>query len=130
MHDDPCATDILGHLIVAVLHATNIQDRDEALLVARKIRPRFPWLRRIIADGGYAGEKMRKALARMGDWVLDIVKRSDRAQGFVLLPKRWIVERTFASLGRCHRLNRDAEAALQVSWSAESGVHDLRNTSP
>lgn len=75
----------------------------------------FPWLRRLIADGGYAGEKLRKALARMGNWVLDIVKRSDRAQGFVLLPKRWIVERTFAWLGRCRRLSRDVEATLQAS---------------
>ncbi|GBR54856.1 hypothetical protein GCM10007872_09280 [Gluconobacter sphaericus NBRC 12467] len=51
----------------------------------------------------------------MGDWVLDIVKRSDRAQSFVLLSKRWIVERTFAWLGRCRRLNRDVEATLQAS---------------
>ena len=109
------ATDTLGHLIVSVVHAANIQDRDGAPLVAEKIRPLFPWLRRLIADGGYAGEKLQKVLARMGDWVLDIVKRSDRAQGFVLLPKRWIVERTFAWLGRCRRLNRDVEATLQAS---------------
>ena len=109
------ATDTLGHLIVSVVHAANIQDRDGAPLVVEKIRPLFPWLRRLIADGGYAGEKLQKVLARMGDWVLDIVKRSDRAQGFVLLPKRWIVERTFAWLGRCRRLNRDVEATLQAS---------------
>lgn len=124
------ATDTLGHLIVSVMHAANLQDRDGAPRVAEKIRPLFPWLCRLIADGGYAGEKLRKVLAQMGDWVLDIVKRSDRAQGFVRLPKRRIVERTVACLGRCRCLNRDVEATLQASqaWliSAECCEKSLR----
>lgn len=69
----------LGHLIVAVVHAANIQDRDRAPLVVEKIRLLFLWLRRLIADAEYAGERLRKALPRMADWLLDIVKRSNRA---------------------------------------------------
>jgi hypothetical protein len=55
-----------------------------------------PWLRPIFADGGYAGDKLRKALKRIGEWTVEIIKRSDTAQGFEVLPRRWVVERTFA----------------------------------
>jgi hypothetical protein len=66
--------------------------------------------------GKYAGEKLRKALARMGNWVLDIEKCSDRTQDFALLPERWIVERTFAWFGRCCRLNRDETMQASQAW--------------
>jgi transposase len=61
----------------------------------RSIRRAFPWLSHIFADSAYAGDKLKDKLARMGDWVIDIVKRSDEdaAKGFVLLPRRWVVER-------------------------------------
>ncbi|WP_458136637.1 IS5 family transposase [Komagataeibacter sp. NFXK3] len=98
------ATDTLGHVVAAVVHPADIQDRDGAPLVAVRIRSLFPWLRHLIGDGGYAGEKLRGALAELGRWTIEIVKRSDRAEGFVVLPKRWIVERSFACLGRCRRL--------------------------
>ena len=61
---------------------------------------RYPWLRPISADGGYAGPKLIQALAKHGVWSLEIVKRSDAAKGFVLLPRRWVVERTLVGLGR------------------------------
>ncbi len=71
----------------------------------RKIRGRRRHrLRHLIGDGGYAGGKLRGALAELGRWTIEIVKRSDRAEGFVVLPKRWIVERSFAWPGRCRRL--------------------------
>jgi transposase len=109
------ATDTLGHVVAAVVHPADIQDRDGAPLVAARIRSLFPWLRHLIGDGGYAGEKLRGALAELGRWTIEIVKRSDRAEGFVVLPKRWIVERSFAWLGRCRRLTRDVETTISSS---------------
>ncbi|GBR48345.1 transposase [Neokomagataea tanensis NBRC 106556] len=104
------ATDTVGHIMIAVVHPADIQDRDGAPLVAARIRSLFPWLRHLIGDGGYAGEKLRNALAQIGRWTIEIIKRSDQAKGFVALPKRWVVERSFAWLGRCRRLTRDVEA--------------------
>lgn len=105
-------TDTEGHLVGLVVHPADIQDRDGAVEVLASIRGLCPWLRHVFADGGYAGRKLRDALARIGDWTLQIVKRSDTAKGFVLLPRRWVVERTFAWLGRCRRLAKDFEATL------------------
>ena len=101
--------------MAAVVHPVDIQDSDGAPLVAARIRSLFPWLRHLIGDGGYAGEKLRGALAELGRWTIEIVKRSDRAEGFVVLPKRWIVERSFAWLGRCCRLTKDVEATIPSS---------------
>lgn len=109
------ATDTVGHIVTAVVHSADIQDRDGAPLVAARIRSLFPWLRHLIGDGGYAGEKLRNALAQIGRWTIEIIKRSDQAGGFVVLPKRWIVERSFAWLGRCRRLTRDVEATIASS---------------
>ncbi|NVN38884.1 IS5 family transposase (plasmid) [Komagataeibacter oboediens] len=109
------ATDTLGHIMTAVVHPADIQDRDGALMVAARIRSLFPWLRHLIADGGYAGEKLRNGLAQIGQWTIEIIKRSDQVKGFVVLPKRWIVERSFAWLGRCRRLTRDVEATISSS---------------
>ena len=79
------------------------------------MRSLCPWLRRVFADGGYAGEKLQGALQGLGDWTIDIVKRSDTARGFVLLPRRWVVERTFAWLNRNRRLAKDVEATIESS---------------
>ena len=63
-------------------------------------------------DGGYAGPKLRGALEKIGRWTLQIVKRSDTAQGFEVIPRRWVVERTFAWLGRCRRIAKDWEKTI------------------
>ena len=102
-------TDTLGLMVATVVHGADIQDRDGAPAVLASIRKPFPWLRHIVADGGYAGKKLRRALSKMGDWTIEIIKRSDTAKGFAVLPRRWVVERTFAWLGRCRRLAKDWE---------------------
>jgi transposase len=63
-------------------------------LVLGDIGYSFAWLRHVFADGGYAGDKLRKVLTKIGDWKVEIIKRSDRVKGFVVLPRRWDVERT------------------------------------
>ena len=90
--------DTQGLLLNVDVHAADIQDRDGAETLLRQARRRFPFIERIVADGGYAGPKIA-LVARTGDWTLQIVKRSD-VRGFVVLPKRWIVERTLAWISR------------------------------
>jgi transposase len=106
-------TDTLGLLVGLAVHGADIQDRDGAPGVLKSIRPSYPWLRHIFADGGYAGPKLRGALQKIGRWTMEIVKRSDAAKGFKVLPRRWVVERTFACLGRCRRLAKDWEKTIQ-----------------
>src|ERR1700736_3699802 len=74
-------TDTQGNLVGLVVHEAGIQDRDGAPCVLASIRSRYPWLRHLFADGGYAGDKLRKALKRIGEWTIEIIKRSDTAQG-------------------------------------------------
>ena len=100
-------TDTLGLLLCVVVHSAAIQDRDGAAVVFAAIAKSYPGLRHVFADGAYAGPKLRGALSKIGAWTLEIIKRSDRAKGFKVLPRRWVVERTFAWLGRCRRLAKD-----------------------
>jgi transposase len=72
-------TDTLGLLVGAVVHAANVQDRDGAPALLASIRRAFPWLRYVLADSAYAGAKLQAALARLGDWTRQIVKRSEAA---------------------------------------------------
>tara|TARA_R110002124_G_C8790861_1_gene501600 strand:+ start:80 stop:904 length:825 start_codon:yes stop_codon:yes gene_type:complete len=111
-------TDTEGFIVTALVHAADIQDRDGAAAVLQEARYRFPWLRHVFADGGYAGEKLRTALSKIGEWNLEIIRRSDKADGFIILPRRWVVERTFAWLGRSRRLAKDWERTLEsaITW--------------
>ena len=97
-------------MLNVVVHSADIQDRDGAALVLdKRTRRLFPFIERIYADGGYQGPRVRAATARSGTWKIDIIKRSDIAKGFVVLPKRWVVERTLAWISRNRRLCRDFE---------------------
>jgi transposase len=100
--------DALGLLLSVVVHPANVQDRDGAEAVLRAARRLFPFIERLIADAGYQGPTMAATVARTGRWTLEIVRRCDQP-GFVVLPKRWIVERTLAWVSRCRRLARDYE---------------------
>jgi putative transposase len=111
-------TDTQGHLVGLRVHPADIQDRDGAVEVLTSIRALYPWLRHVFADGGYAGDKLRDAIAALGHWTIEIIKRSDAAKGFAVLKRRWVVERTFGWLGRCRRLAKDFEASIEsaVAW--------------
>lgn len=111
-------TDTIGLLVGAIVHPADVQDRDGAPLLLQCLGRAFPWLRHIFADGACAGDKLQGALAKFGDWTIEILKRSDMAKGFVALPRRWVVERTFAWLNRNRRLAKDFEATIAsaVTW--------------
>jgi putative transposase len=103
--------------MIVVVHAADIQDRDGAKLVLERVKGRFARLRLIWADGGYAGQLVAwvRDLRRHGRLRLEIVKRSDDAKGFVVLPRRWVVERTFGWMGRSRRLSKDYEETIPSS---------------
>lgn len=101
--------DTLGLVMAVVVHAASIQDRDGAKLVLRRLAGRFSRLSVIWADGGYAGKIIDWA-ADFGRWLLRIVERSNDAKGFAVLPRRWVVERTFSWLGKYRRLSKDYES--------------------
>ena len=110
--------DRLGLLLVVVVHCAGIQDKDGAKLVFMRMLSRSPRLELIWAGGAYAGYLIcwLAAFTRcMGSWALEIVKRPKEAQGFVLLPRRWVVERTFGWSGLYRRLSRDYEHSTRSS---------------
>lgn len=112
--------DTLGHLLEVVVPAANIQDRDGAKLVlAKRSAATQASLQKLWADGGYAGQLI--------DWVqehwaavLEIVQRDSQQKGFHVLPRRWVVERTFAWFGRYRRLRKDYE---QLTASSEAMIY-------
>jgi transposase len=117
-------TDTRGFPVGAMVHEAGIQDRDGAVPLLASIRDTFPWLRHVFADGAYAGAKLETALAALGQWTLEIVKRPVTAKGFEVLPRRWVVERTFAWLGRNRRLAKDFETliASATAWLLLAGI--------
>jgi putative transposase len=84
-------TDTQENLVGLVVHEADVQDREGAPRVLASIRSPYPWLRHVFADGGYAGDKLRAALKGKGSWMLEIIKRSDAAKRFEILPRRWVV---------------------------------------
>ena len=105
-------TDTGGLLVGAEVHPADVQDRDGAVLVIEAIHQLLPWLRHLFADSVYNGSNLHEALARFGQWTIEIVKRAAGAAGFQLLPRRWVVERTLAWLNRTRRLAKDIEASI------------------
>jgi transposase len=102
------ATDCLGLLLMVTVTAASVQDRDGAHRLLALLRERFSTITLVWADGGYAGRLVTWAAAVLR-LTVSIVKRSDKTVGFVVLPRRWVVERTFGWLTRHRRLVRDYE---------------------
>jgi transposase len=97
-------------LLHAIVHPADIQDRDGGVLVMATMFGLHPFLKKLFADGGYQGPQFRNGVTSAAASIdVEIVKRSDCAKGFAVLPRRWVVERTFAWLGRCRRLAKDWE---------------------
>jgi putative transposase len=110
--------DTMGLLLAVVVHSASVQDRDGVKLVTAGLKARFPRLKLIWADGAY--EAAVGWAKQFGRFVLELVRKPADRKGFVLLPRRWVVERTFAWLARCRRLARDYE---RLTESSEAMVH-------
>jgi putative transposase len=106
--------DTIGLLLIVMVHTANIQDRDGAKLVLEQVKGKFSRLELIWADAGYSGKLVDWVNSVCG-WMLDIVKRKDDVKGFQVLPRRWVVERTFGWLGRYRRLSKDYEGLTESS---------------
>ena len=109
-------TDTGGRLLAVEVHAADIQDRDGAKGVLKRSRARFPFVEHVFADGGYAGKLVAWAKDKT-HVTLEIVRREPYMKGFVVIRRRWVVERTFAWIMKCRRLVRDYE---QLTYVAET----------
>jgi transposase len=101
--------DVEGLPLRVIVHSAGIQDRDGGALVLDKIRQRFPWLELVWADAGYNAHQVKEVVAKSPGLRPQIVKRTDDRKGFVVLPRRWVVEQTFSWFGRNRRLAKDYE---------------------
>ena len=105
-------------MLHVIVHPADIQDRDGGVLLLSTLFGLFPFLKKLFADGGYQGPQFKRAVAEiLPELQVEIVKRSDQAKGFEILPKRWVVERTFAWLGRCRRLAKDFENLTRIAMA-------------
>jgi putative transposase len=117
----------LGLLLVVVVRAANIREADGATLVLRRALGRFPRLRRLWVDQGDEPHLVDWARA-VGGRAVEIVARPKEQRGFAVLPRRWVVERTFAWLGRSRRLSQDDEGLPETSaaWVQIAMIHLMR----
>jgi transposase len=120
-------TDTNGLLLAVHVHPANVQDVHGAVPLLERLRERFPRLRHVFADRVYRGKQLLEALSHWGEWTIEIVERPLGVKGFRLLPRRRVVERTFAWFGRCRRLARDFEgsASTEVAWLLAAHVRLL-----
>jgi transposase len=111
-------TDTQGFVLAVLVHPASVQDCHGAVPLLTLARRCCPRLRLVYADRVYRGPQLLNALAASGPWHIEIVQRPIGVTGFQLLPRRWVVERTFAWLGRCRRLAKDFEASCetQAAW--------------
>lgn len=119
-------TDTLGNMLEAMVHGAGVQDRDGAPGLIDRACETYPTLVTLFADGGYAGQKLKAAVEHIDRLSIGIIKRCDTGK-FVVLPRRWIVERTLAWLNRCRRLAKDWEASIASSeaWLVVSSIRRM-----
>lgn len=117
-------TDTEGNMLTLHVHTADVQDRDGAAEVIARACDDYPTLALVYADGGYAGDKLKAAVEAFDGPVIEIVRRPHAATGFVVIARRWVVERTFAWLGRCRRLAKDWEASIASSeaWTLIASI--------
>ena len=103
--------DTQGLVLNAIVTAADVQDRDGGAWLLGTLFGLYPFLLKLFADGGYQGPEFRSSVkAVLSKVSVEIVKGSDRVKGFIVLPRRWVVERTLAWLNRCRRLSKDWES--------------------
>jgi putative transposase len=107
--------DTLGLPLSIYVTPADIQDRAGARLLLAGLKPLVPRLEKIWADGAYSGKELARWCEEQGGWEIEVVERDKEVRGFDVLPKRWIVERTFGWLGRNRRLAKDYERKVQTS---------------
>ena len=120
-------TDSQGFLLAGLVHGANVQDSHGAVPLLKSLAGAFPKLRHILADRVYRGPKLIGALSEFGGFTIEIVKRPHGVKGFQLLPRRWVIERTFAWFGRNRRLAKDFEATIASAeaWLTIASVRML-----
>ena len=101
--------DVMGLLLAVMVHSASIQERRGFKFLCFKIRHLFPRLKLIWVDGGYDGQPLKRWVKHWFNWVVETIKRNQNTQGFEVLPRRWVVERTFGWFGRDRRLSKDYE---------------------
>jgi len=109
-----------------VVHSANVRDRDGAPGLVKRSCDAYPTVIRLYADGGYAGQKLEAAVAHIDRLTIEIIRRSDLL-GFIILPRRWVVEPTLAWLNRCRRLAKDWETSIASSgaWMVVSSIRRM-----
>ncbi|WP_027268711.1 IS5 family transposase [Leptolyngbya sp. PCC 6406] len=115
--------DTMGLVLMVVVTAASLPERDGARKVLEKMHQVSQWFTRLCViwvDGGYSGNDFMKEIMDRFRWVIEVIKRPDCAQGFVLLPKRWVVERTFGWFTFCRRLSKDYE---RLPETAEAWIY-------
>ena len=118
------AVDVEGSPIVIEVHAASVQDRDGAPAVTAALLEVAASVKKLFADSGYAGAKLQDALKDLGvSELIEIVPKPKGVKGFTVLSRRWVVERTFAWMGRCRRLAKDVErtVASSLAWVKLAG---------
>ncbi len=105
-------TDTQGFVLQSLVHEASLQDNHGAVPLLRALHGSRPTLHHVLADRVYRGRKLLTAVADLGPWWIEIVQRPRGVKGFQLLPRRWVIERTFAWLGRNRRLAKDFEASI------------------
>ena len=120
-------TDTEGSLLDVLVQPANVQDSHAAVPLLRMLRRRVPGVRHVFADRVYRGPKLMNAIADTGAWTIDIITRKQTFGSFRPEPRRWVIERTFAWLGRNRRLAKDFERTIpsETAWVLLASIRIL-----